>query len=394
MRDSLRAVAFLQSRKPVGSRMGFFRTHIGAESLALSVVYLDDLYKETNDLFWKTTGYKVGQKLDPNNPDDAKMTATWSSFLTQVKNAHINKDTNNIFWAQTNYKVGQKLDPKNAADKAKIPIWIEINKKVKAAYETLPRSPAPAPLPVTPPSPAPTIAVAPPIKTQAEVHATQAETHQAVADTTKAQAAEAAKVAVAAAAAGDTAKAEAATVQSNELNAKAETHQAQADVHKDIVKQLMDIKSLSGMAYLAAKSWLSTPSHSRYFGWAIKEDGTVDTKWSDSLNEMKAWYDSLGFAGYIYGLYWDEQYKDAEGVVKPLEEYKLDSTTQAQYDNALNNALGKAKTVAVSFKDAPPAQTASGVPQVQQAGGGGGAIALMVVLGGGIALAAASSKKR
>ncbi len=392
MRDSLRAVLSLQSRKIGQPRFPSFSSgfHVGADTgLTLSVVYLDDLYKEANELFWKTTGYKVGQKLDPNNPEDAKMTATWSALLGQITAAHINKDTNDNFWKQTNYKVGQKLDPKIAADKAKIPIWISINSQVKTAYSKLPRNiggiagtVAYVAQQVT--SAASTLV---PVVTQAEVHATQAEVHQTAADNTKVQAAEAAKVAVEAAAAGDTAKAEEHTAISNALNAKADAHQEQADVHKDIVQQLIDIHSLSALAYLAAKSWKATPNHSKYFGWAIKEDGNVDTKWSDSLPEMKTWFDSLGFTGFIWGLYWDKD------KVEPVEEYAL-KITQAQADLALNNALGKAKTIAVSLKDTSPASYASPTPQAQKAGGGGGAVALMVVLGGGIALAAASSKKR
>jgi len=369
MRESLRAVLSIQARKAGRGHISnfFSRTHIGADTvLALSVTYLDDLYKETNDLFWKTTGYKVGQKLNPSNPDDAKMIPAWSSLFTQIKTAHVNKDTNTNFWNQTGYKVGQKLDPKIAADKAKIPIWLSINTNVKAAYDKLPRTPTGIGT------------------TVADAHVVQAQTLQAQADTHKAESAGNAKVAIEAAAAGDTAKAEVHTALSNSSNEKAQAFQEQADVHKDIAKQLADINSLSGLAYLAVKAWASTPNHSRYFGWAIKEDGTVDTKWTDDLGEIKSWFDGLGFNEYIWGLYYDSNNKNADGIYLPVEQY-TPTITQLQADNALNNALGKPKAV-VSLKDVPAPQPKSG--------GGGGAIALMLTLGGGIAMAAASGKKR
>lgn len=409
MRDSLRTVLNLQSRKIGQPRFpSFSRMYVGAESLALSVVYLDDLYKETNELFWKTTGYKVGQKLDPNNPEDAKMATIWSNFFTQIKTAHINKDTNNIFWQQTNYKVGQKLDPKIAADKLKIPIWIDINSKVKAAYETLPKQPvqtapkiaeAPPALPIPTPVLPSTLPSSPaPVSTattaQAVNQAAQAEVFQKQADTSKAVAVDNAKTAVVAAASGDTAKAEVHTALSNEANAKAEVHQEKADAKRDAVKEIIDIHSLSGLAYLAAKTWSSTPGHSQYFGWAIKEDGTIDTKWSDSPDEMYAWFGALKTGGFIWGLYWNENSKESDGTYIPVEEYSP-KITQEQANRALNNALAKAKSLEASLKNAPPTTPIAiqAIPAQKAGGGGGGAIAVAVILGGGLLLVAGSKKR-
>ena len=385
MRDSLRAVLDLQSRKIGHPRIpSFFRTHIGADDLNKPVT-LDDLYRETNDQFWKQTSYKIGQKLDPKNPEDAKMIPTWSSIFTQVKTLRINAETNSLFWKQTNYKVGQKLDPKIAADKAQIPIWISINNTVKTKYENLPRDPI-----VAPSMGAAIASVVPKPPSQLEVHATQAEVHQVQADAHKVDAAENAKAAIAAAAAGDKDKADTHTVLSNSSNEKAQVHQVQSDAHKDILKQLTDIHSLSGLAYLAAKSWSSTPGHSKFLGWAIKEDGTVETKWTDSQTEIDDWYGALSSRGFIWGLYWDTNKKDADGSYIPVQEY-TPPITQAQADNALNNALGKTS----SLKDAPLVSSREPSPSAgPKTAGGGGAIALMVVLGGGIAMAAASSKKR
>lgn len=404
MRDSLRAVLNLQSKKIGPNSIQSFassRMYVGAEALALSVVYLDDLYKETNDLFWKVTGYKVGQKLDPNNTEDAKMAPVWSSFFAQVKSSHINKDTNDIFWKQTNYKAGQKLDPKNTADQKQIPIWIDINKKVKAAYETLPKQPIQttpkvAEPPVTVPIPAPIVSSAPapaPIstntKTEVVKQAAQAEVLQKQADTLKTEAVQNAKEAITAAASGDTAKAEAKTVASNIANAKSEAVQEKVDAKKDTIKEIIDIHSLSGLAYLAAKTWSSTSKHSRFFGWAIKEDGTVDTKWSDSPDEMYNWFGNLKDAGFVWGLYWDEQSKSPDGAYIPVEEH-APKITQEQANNALNNALSKAKSLEASLKNAPP--TTPIAMQAKQASGAG--IAVMVVLGGGLLMAVASGKKR
>jgi hypothetical protein len=385
MRDSLRAVLSLQSRKLGQPRFpSFFKTHIGAGELSQPVT-LDDLYRETNDLFWKQTSYKVGQKLDPKNAEDAKMLATWSSIFTQVKNLRINTETNNLFWKQTNYKVGQKLDPKIAADKAKIPIWISINNAVKIKYENLPRDP------VSPPT-----NVSQTTSNIATVHTAQADAHQTQADTHKTEAVQNAKAAVEAAASGDTVKAAAHTEASNAANEKADLHQQQADFNKEVVKRLADVKSLSELAYLTVKLWAKSPIMSAYFGWAIKEDGSVESKWTDTYDEITTWFDSLpSFGGYynpgpriIWGAYWEKGFTDNSGALIPVKEYRP-SITQAQADVALNNATGKS-----SLKDATATTASISQPTASQAGGGGGAIAIAVALGGGLLMVAAKGKKR
>ena len=44
----------------------------------------------------------------------------------------LNQETNARFWAQTGYKPGQRLDPNNSLDKAKMPVWMDIFRKVQA----------------------------------------------------------------------------------------------------------------------------------------------------------------------------------------------------------------------------------------------------------------------
>lgn len=43
------------------------------------------LYKETNDLFWQQTKYKVGQKLDPKNPADVPYMKIWMTIYTTLR---------------------------------------------------------------------------------------------------------------------------------------------------------------------------------------------------------------------------------------------------------------------------------------------------------------------
>lgn len=43
------------------------------------------MLKMTNKLFWESTGYKPGQKLDPKNPQDVKMMPVWMRIFEQVQ---------------------------------------------------------------------------------------------------------------------------------------------------------------------------------------------------------------------------------------------------------------------------------------------------------------------
>src|ERR1700751_1035335 len=45
----------------------------------------DILLKETDARFWSQTGYKPGQKLDPNNPTDKAMEPVWRDIYHKVK---------------------------------------------------------------------------------------------------------------------------------------------------------------------------------------------------------------------------------------------------------------------------------------------------------------------
>jgi hypothetical protein len=47
----------------------------------------DTLNKETDALFWAQTGYKPGQKLDPNNPTDKAYESVWMDTFRKVKRA-------------------------------------------------------------------------------------------------------------------------------------------------------------------------------------------------------------------------------------------------------------------------------------------------------------------
>jgi hypothetical protein len=46
----------------------------------------------------------------------------------------VDQETDARFWAQTNYKPGQKLDPKNPQDAKMIPVWIDLRAKVNREF--------------------------------------------------------------------------------------------------------------------------------------------------------------------------------------------------------------------------------------------------------------------
>jgi hypothetical protein len=51
-------------------------------------VSADQVNKETNELFWKQTGYKVGKKLNPKDPADKPWVKVWVTFYNQVRASH------------------------------------------------------------------------------------------------------------------------------------------------------------------------------------------------------------------------------------------------------------------------------------------------------------------
>jgi hypothetical protein len=60
----------------------------------------------------------------------AAKTATRPPAGSPDHDALINHETNARFWAQTGYKVGQKLDANNPTDKAMIKAWLDVHAKV------------------------------------------------------------------------------------------------------------------------------------------------------------------------------------------------------------------------------------------------------------------------
>jgi hypothetical protein len=48
----------------------------------------------------------------------------------------LNRETNARFWASTGFRPGQKLDPNNPTDKAMMPVWMDIFRKVKAEADS------------------------------------------------------------------------------------------------------------------------------------------------------------------------------------------------------------------------------------------------------------------
>ena len=61
-------------------------------------------------------------------------------MATTISRDILNKETNARFWAQTGYKPGQRLDPNNPLDKAKMPVWMDIFRKVNAEADVVTRS--------------------------------------------------------------------------------------------------------------------------------------------------------------------------------------------------------------------------------------------------------------
>ena len=53
-------------------------------------------------------------------------------MATPISRDILNKETNARFWAQTGFKPGQRLDPNNQLDKAMMPVWMDIFRKVTA----------------------------------------------------------------------------------------------------------------------------------------------------------------------------------------------------------------------------------------------------------------------
>jgi hypothetical protein len=47
----------------------------------------------------------------------------------------VDRETDARFWASTGYRVGQKLDPKDPNDKKMIPVWVDVHAKVQREYD-------------------------------------------------------------------------------------------------------------------------------------------------------------------------------------------------------------------------------------------------------------------
>jgi hypothetical protein len=56
-------------------------------------------------------------------------------MATDISKDTLNKETDAQFWAQTGYKPGQKLDPNNPTDKAYESVWMDTFRKVKRAAD-------------------------------------------------------------------------------------------------------------------------------------------------------------------------------------------------------------------------------------------------------------------
>ena len=118
---------------------------------------VDDLVAElnrlTNERFWDQTGYKRGQKLNPSDPNDAKMVNRWLNIRYQVaqeqaqrsQESIVGQDENPLvdeminqtwmrFWDETGYKPGEVLDWTDPADRRMINAWLNI--RFQVAQET------------------------------------------------------------------------------------------------------------------------------------------------------------------------------------------------------------------------------------------------------------------
>ena len=119
---------------------------------------VDDLVAElnrlTNERFWDQTGYKRGQKLNPRDPEDAKMVNAWLNIRYQVAQEQaqrsqesmlVGQDEDSLvdemtnltwmrFWDEAGYKPGEVLDWTDPADRQMINAWLNIRYQV--AQET------------------------------------------------------------------------------------------------------------------------------------------------------------------------------------------------------------------------------------------------------------------
>jgi hypothetical protein len=75
----------------------------------------DTLNKETDALFWAQTGFKPGQKLDPNNPTDKAYGAVWMDIFRKVKRA---ADAGTLITTFDHPVVAQHLTDATVANKA------------------------------------------------------------------------------------------------------------------------------------------------------------------------------------------------------------------------------------------------------------------------------------
>ena len=242
------------------------------------------------------------------------------------KLAAIYAETNRQFWDKTEYKRGEKLNPSDPKDKPYIKVWMTIYTQVKASPPTT--------------------------KGDALAKIAADETKKSI-DATKA---------------GNTKKAADHAVKADEIAVAALKEMTPP------VPGAQALARLTEKTFRESKLWATKKPHGRFFGWGIRKDGLIFTKETDSETEIVDWFDGLAdpqgaHAGTLYALYWDEQFKNAEGVIVPVREF----------------------TPVISATDLSNALDASEAPPPRWGGGGGGA-ALGLGLAGALGLLALIAK--
>lgn len=124
---------------------------------------------------------------------------------------------------------------------------------------------------------------------------------------------------------------------------------------------------LTELTYAAARDWLANPRHPRFFGWALRRTGDIATKATDSEVEVNDWFGQLGiedFADVIYGLYWDDQQQNVEGVTTPADEFRpeIDAATLQIAVDAVSGASPPVPRPAPTPGTSPPASVPGTTP--------------------------------